>query len=100
MNEYPKVYRNGRLVPKWCAEPKQAARSAPSVISDHMEPLKHMSTGRIIDSKARFRAETRATNCIEIGNEIPKPRQPIKLDRAKRREDIQRVVFNLRNGIK
>lgn len=79
-----------------CARP--AKSSAPFVISDTMEPTKHMGTGRIIDSKAKFRADTKASGCIEIGNEAIKPRIPVKLDGGKRREDIRKAIYDLRNG--
>ena len=68
------------------------------VISDSMEPLKHHGSGRTIDSKSRFRAETRALGLIEIGNEPIKPRTPIKLDKRQRRDDIKRTIYQLRNG--
>lgn len=72
--------------------------NAPYVISDSMEPIKHMGSGRMMDSKANFRRETKATGCIEIGNEPIKPRQPIVLDRGARREAIRRTIYQLRNG--
>lgn len=78
-----------------CALPVR--NSAPYVISDSMQPMRHMATGRTIDSKARFRAETKASGCIEIGNEPIRARAPIKLDRRQRREDIQRSIYHLRN---
>ena len=96
MSDYPKVYRNGKLVPKWCAEPKQANRSV-SVISDTMQPLRHMATGKVIDSKSQFRNETKAAGCVELGNEAIKPRTPIKLDRRQRVDDIRRAIYQLRN---
>lgn len=74
--------------------------SAPYVISDTMPETKHMATGKYFTSKAAFRAETKATGCIEYGNDpaVMRPRKPVPLDRAKRREDIQRTIYNLRNG--
>ena len=74
-------------------------REAPMVISDHMEPLKHHGTGRVLDSKSEFRKDTRAVGAVEIGNEPIKPRTPIKLDRRQRVEDIRRTIYNLKNGI-
>lgn len=72
--------------------------SAPYVISDSMEPTKHMATGRMIDSKRAFSRETRAAGCVEIGNEQIKPRKPIPLDGGKRRDDIRKAIYELRNG--
>lgn len=72
--------------------------AAPFVISDTMQPLKHMGTGEMLDSKAKFRQATRASGCVEIGTEIIKPRAPIKLDRGQRREAIRRTIYEMRNG--
>lgn len=76
---------------------------ATHVISDTMDLTRHMADGRYYDSKSEFRKATKATGNIEYGNEIPsllKPRQPIPLDRAQRREDIRRALYEVRNGIR
>ena len=62
------VMRNGRLVPKRLTTPPEPERRI-HVISDTMPPLKHMATGRVHDSKAAFRADTRATGCDEVGTD-------------------------------
>jgi hypothetical protein len=72
--------------------------SAPYVISDTMAPMKHMGTGEILDSKAKFRSATRASGCIELGNETVKPRAPVKLSSEQRRNDIRKAIYDLRNG--
>lgn len=72
--------------------------AAPYVISDSMQPTKHMASGRVLDSKAKFRSETKAYGCVEIGNEPIKPRAPVRLDKAQRREAVQRAIHELRNG--
>ena len=77
------VLRNGKFVDKAKADPLPSD-PAFYVISDTMVAIKHHGTGQITDSKAKFRRMTRASGCIEIGNEAPKPRQPIKLDRRQR----------------
>jgi hypothetical protein len=69
----------------------------PMVISDHMEPMKHHGTGRILDSKSEFRKDTKSMGCIEVGNEAIKPKSPIKLDRRQRRDDIRKAIYELRN---
>jgi len=97
------VWRNGELVEKHLAPPRESGKgSAPNVISDIMEPTRHMVTGRMFESKAAFRAETKATGSIEVGNDssLYRPRKPIPLDRGKRREDIRRTIYELRNGIR
>jgi len=78
-----------------CALPSKSR--AFYVISDTMEPAKHMGTGQILDSKAKFRQATRASGCIELGNEPIKARAPIPLDRRARREAIKQSIYHLRN---
>ena len=64
------VMRNGRLVEKHRAGPKHVPHGrAASVISDVVPPTKHMGTGQIVDSKSLFRAHTRASGCVEVGND-------------------------------
>jgi hypothetical protein len=72
------------------------------VIGDAMSPLRHMGDGKMYDSKQRFREATKATGNVEIGNDssLYKTRKPIPLSREKRREDIRKTIYNLRNGIK
>lgn len=76
---------------------------APYVISDEMPSTRHMGDARYYTSKAKFRQATRATGCVEVGNETAtmlKPRKPVQLDRGQRREDIKRTIYELRNGIR
>lgn len=94
--EHPKADQFG-MIERSLLE-REYPRNAPNVISDAMDPIKHMGTGQLIDSKAKFRTDTRASGCVEIGNETIKPRQPIKLDRRERREAIGRAIYHLRNG--
>ena len=91
---HPKANSNGMVR----ADIAPARTQGPYVISDTMPALKHMGTGNIIDSKARFRAETKASGCVELGNEPIKPRKPIRLDKRQRRDEIRRVVWNLQNN--
>lgn len=71
---------------------------APYVISDEMAETRHMASGKYFTSKKKFRDETRAYGCVEVGNEtatLLKPRQPAKLDRRARREAIKAAIRNL-----
>lgn len=69
------------------------------VISDTMDPTRHMATGKMHTSKAAFRADTKASGCIEYGNDpaLTRPRKKIPLSREKRVEDIKRTIWQLRN---
>lgn len=72
------------------------------IISDIMSETRHMATGKHHTSKSEFRKDTKASNCVEVGNDSsimnPKPRQYIPLDRRQRRDDIKRAIAELRNG--
>ena len=94
------VYRNGELVDKRFATPLVTPDVAPHVISDTMPATRHMATNRVHTSKAAFRADTKASGCIEVGNDssLGKVRAPVPLSREKRREDIRRTIYELRNG--
>jgi hypothetical protein len=100
--DHPEANSNG-MVPledywDWRASQQECKRSglpSPYFTSDIMEPTRHMASGAYFTSKAAFRAETKRTGCVEIGNEVAtmlKPRKPIPLDRRKRREDIRRAL--------
>lgn len=81
------------------AGPKYISSNATNVISDHMEPTKHMANGLMYDSKAAFRKATKAAGCIEVGNEVStllKPRPRVELSREQRRNEIRRAISQLR----
>lgn len=70
MRDGPYVFRDGRLVLKSQAAPRiKSTDPRVHVIGDVMEPARHPATGRIYDSKARFRADTRAMGCVEVGTD-------------------------------
>ena len=93
------VLRKGRLVDQAKAAPLNPVFGTLHIISDHMDPLCHMASGRMFDSKSEFRKETRAHGCVEIGTERigEKPRKKWKPDRRKRVDDIKRALHDLRN---
>lgn len=94
------VMRNGELVEKSQAEALFQAEQATHIISDNMGMVKHHGTGLWSDSKSNFRKMTKASGCVEIGNEIPqsRARQPIKMDKRERREAIGKAIYQLKNG--
>lgn len=94
--KHPDCDENG-MVPLSIAHESPRNR-APNVISDIMQPLRHHGTGRVIDSKAKFRQDTKASGCIEIGTETPKHRNQIPLDRGQRRDAIRKALYHARNG--
>ena len=94
------VFRNGEIVDKNDVVPDYTPGAAPNVISDSMEPTRHMATGKYHTSKSAFRADTKASGCIEVGNDssLTKPRTLIPLDRGSRREAIRKSIYELKNG--
>ena len=80
------------------AGPRFASAAAPAVISDEIEPTRHMATGKYYTSKAKFREATKMAGCVEVGNEVStllKPRKPMPLSREQRRNDIRRALHQL-----
>lgn len=66
--------------------------SAPYVISDTMDPIRSMVSGRMHDSKSRYRTEVHAAGCRIVGND--------RLDRSTTplppiAPDIKRAVAEL-----
>jgi hypothetical protein len=51
-------------------------RKGPAIITDDLgagvNGLRHMATGKYLDSKSAFRAATKAAGCVETGNETPR----------------------------
>lgn len=90
------VMRNGELVEKRLAGPRHGAHGrAAHVISDTMAPVKHMGTGQVIDSKAAFRAATRASGCVEVGTD-PAASRPRRMPELKPIAPIvQRAIAEL-----
>lgn len=92
------VMRNGKLVDKRRAAPLVSAGAAPYVIGDDLPGggCIHPSTGKMMDSKSRFRAETRARGLVEVGNDVRAPRKPVDMPPV--REDIHRAWQELGGG--
>ena len=70
---------------------------APNVIRDDLGThLRHMGTGRMLDSKSAFRKEDKACGAVCVGNEASaKPRKWIEPPRPG--HDIKRAIEQLRN---
>lgn len=66
------------------------------IISDTQPLLKHPITGKHYDSKSRFRADTKASGCEEVGNERMETRKA-PIDREHRRQVLRQNLE--RNGI-
>jgi hypothetical protein len=73
------------------------SRRGPYVISDTMEPLKHMGTGRMIDSKSKFRDDTRASGCVEVGTDPAALRARPRPEPRDVHMDVKRALQELRS---
>jgi hypothetical protein len=98
------VLRNGELIERDLAPPitptGPTSHFRMRFISDTMEPTLHMATGRMHTSKAKFRADTRASGCVEVGDQKGYGKRQFvpKLDKRQRVEDIKRAIHQLQNG--
>lgn len=72
--------------------PKRSDLPCPGVMSDQMDPVQSMVSGKMHDSKSALRAEYRVTGHIEKGND---KRPPWKMPRSSRAE-IRGVVEKAR----
>ena len=96
--QHPNRDENG-MVDVLIAGPKYESGNATNVISDHMDPLRHMANGLMYDSKAAFRKATKDAGCCEVGNEVStllKPRPRVELSRNDRRDAIRKAIAQLR----
>lgn len=67
------------------------------VISDTMPHMKHPGTGRMLDSKAEFRRDTRASGCLEVGSDpnATKERPRVNVSTAEVARDVKRAMQEL-----
>ena len=95
------VLRDGKLVEKDEASPLHNTLGKGTYLTlDGMDHTWHPASGKHFDSKSRFRAETKAHGCIEIGDQKNYGRRTLtpKLDNRQRANDIKRAIYELRNG--
>ena len=78
-------------LPKCCGQKTYRVMSAPFVRGDY-QPYRSMITGQMIEGRAQHREHLKRHNCVEVGNEQPKPRKPVPFDREKRKRQIAEVV--------
>lgn len=85
---------SGKLVP---AEEYQAPSSTGLFVIPDIQPYQSMITGEMIGGRAQHRAHLRQHNCVEVGNELdkPKPRQAAP-DRRLKQQIIEAANHFLR----
>lgn len=74
--------------------PKRSHLPTPMIATDTMEATQHPCDGRFYTSKSRFRAETRAHGCIEVGNDPARlrPKSKTKPDTTSNRAALERAL--------
>lgn len=70
---------------------KDVVRKHIGVIEDTMEPLKHMGSGKIFDSKRAFRAETKRLGYEETGGEPAASKEPANMRGCSEQDYIDAV---------
>jgi|SRR5882672_1710482 len=93
---HPQANANG-MVDISIAGPKHPTLGrAAYVISDSLGgQVRHMATGKYHDSKSEFRKDTKASGCVEVGNEPIRERKYIEPPRVE--PEIKRAIEQLRN---
>lgn len=86
------VLRNGELVPKHLAAPREGG-SSPYVISDGMDPIRSQADGRMYDSKSAYARAVKAAGAEIIGSD-PVPRRPPEMPSM--RADLRQAIQQLR----
>lgn len=100
MTEYA-WFDNGRgrqvYRPVPTARPAKSDLACPMIAGDTMEATQHPCDGRFYTSKARFRSETKAHGCVEMGNDPARLRMQDKPkpDRQAIRDTLQQARARL-----
>lgn len=89
--------------PRSCTSHIESARSDlpfPAVMSDAMEPVQSMASGKFYTSKRAMRAEYKALGMIEVGND-PARLKPFKKPRSSEkaiRETVEKAAARFARG--
>lgn len=89
VSEIFRTVRDYDETPICCGVKTYRLISAPYVMGD-IPAYRSMQTGEYVDGRAKHRDHLKRHGLIEVGNEKPKPRAPVKLGGVK--EDIARAV--------
>ena len=101
---HPLANENG-MIERSMLEDEPKATSAlprPYVVSDSLGgEVKHLATGKYLDSKSAHRKLNKQLGLVELGNEnkAVAPKETSRaIDKRKRRDDIGRAINQLKNG--
>jgi len=88
----------GNLVLIDVATLPRVEQKAPAIHQDSMQPLWHPTTGKMFDSVSSFRAETKRTGGIELGNDVMPPKQRKPRTLLSSREHLEKNYQLQKNG--
>lgn len=86
------IWRNGEMIEIQIAQP--GAEPKLHIVSD-IGGYKSMADGSWISSRSEHREHLKRHNCIEIGNEVPKPREVQLPSREKRIKVLREQLWNM-----
>lgn len=86
------VWRDGEMIEIAVATP--GAEPKIQIVPD-IGGYKSMADGSWISSRSQHREHLKKHNCFEVGNEMPKPRQPITTSREQRIKRLREQLWNM-----
>ena len=101
---HPLANENGMVDTAYLSdEPRAVSKlSRPYVVSDSLGgEVKHLATGKYLDSKSAHRKLNKQLGLVELGNDnkAVAPKETTRaVDKRKRRNDIGKAINQLRNG--
>lgn len=86
------VWRDGEMIEIEVATP--GAEPKIQIVPD-IGGYKSMADGSWISSRSQHREHLKRHNCFEVGNEMPKARQPITTNREQRIKRLREQLWNM-----
>lgn len=86
------VWRDGEMIEIAVATP--GAEPKIQIVPD-IGGYKSMADGSWISSRSQHREHLKRHNCFEVGNETPKPKQPITTNREQRIKRLREQLWNM-----
>lgn len=80
--------------PRHCRKPMFQVMFAPQITTD-IQPYRSMITGERIAGRSQHREHLHRHGCVEIGNEVPKPRCKPSVPKSSRRELLHKRLADV-----
>lgn len=90
-----KLAEHDTFRPRHCRKPMYQVVAAPQITTD-IQPYRSMVTGERIAGRAQHREHLKQHGCIEIGNEMPKPKAALRATpRTERRKVLHQQLADM-----